>query len=959
MSSTGFYASKDGVEFKNSTLKTIDPSSPNHPESIGSPNQPRVSRPAGYQSPILGDAGAGEIDSGNTSMDTTVLHKVIDQIHTIYKTHKMTFKNMEGDDALAYLNQVLDSWVKEFVDPAMVGYDTVLNLVKNISIQLVDKGNSYVPSYPKPLTPIPKPTKVDRFTTYKQHFDGNPVENLDLDLSGEAVAGYFDAFSSFNTPQWDYDDNRAGVDVNKMLMGSTSRVGLEWKFATKGRVEFDITADVSPKNPVLLKINNSIVGAYHSISGFRKKVINIPKQGTFSIVWEVTKHSENNQGTGIAGIRNLKLFELTDDDPKILPVKIESLDGIEDCKGWVMIQNQSLIKASFHPEVAYGINYTGAGAPVTVPKDENGDYVIDPRTIAPPVDLGINSLTYELKKSSKSAGHMVFKYRNVSPDIPSQRIRYVHKVRFGTSTITDVVGESGYKFEVTSNLSKWTNLPTYMRTFDDTGTNECYFKVAPKDFDAEWLFQFRFRYDIIAPPGKTFGFTGMSEYISIGDSRLKLSIDPANDVRAYRVIKFNGKDYAMGLWKILDGKEIPPDIYKPNPSFVTGNSLVFADVGDVSYSEAVISFTDNYGNATIPGAWSEVNNTGYPVMDFSWLISGISGNPDSTEVNAFKSSFKIVFYSKAGSVLKTVTGAEVFSSNPCSVTIPWGAWKAVISARPVINGKDIYNRNNEAYDKNDYFSWIPAQPIFMEQGTWWEHSRDIKFDWYYGDAYPVHTYPDNNYSPKIFSIDFLSNRHDANAAEPLPYAEGTDDVKQFTLDEGQVYQETLMVDNDTTIYMVHPITFRGAGDEPDSVANYVYGSSGHINGTLVSKSSGISKVEFNDWGEYSEYYSVYGKGTVVCEGTVTSSDIANNPEWYNQHWAFYGSILNPKGNTYTLTLSLVNGVIKTPNGVSPQMSFTTSDYEKSLSDMCTIEWIPDSSGNYTKDYRFRYTAVIN
>ncbi|SNS21692.1 hypothetical protein SAMN05446037_100668 [Anaerovirgula multivorans] len=140
MSKLGLYSSGGcDPKFKNMLLNVVNPQHPNHPSKEGSPNQPRKTRLPGYQNPLLGDEGNGEIGRWS-KVDKKALRNIVDQMIEHFTHNRDWYKDVRCREALWNMYRRLMWWVRQNTEPLDSQYSQALSFIKDCILKILDTG---------------------------------------------------------------------------------------------------------------------------------------------------------------------------------------------------------------------------------------------------------------------------------------------------------------------------------------------------------------------------------------------------------------------------------------------------------------------------------------------------------------------------------------------------------------------------------------------------------------------------------------------------------------------------------------------------------------------------------------------------------------------------------------------------------------------------------------------------
>lgn len=144
----------------------VNPDNPNYPRDPNSPNYPRaVGRVGGYQNPILGDLGRGEIARWH-KVRTNALHSLVDQMIEQYTRDRRWYSTVRCREALWNMYRRLEWWVSQNVEPGSNDYQNALSFIRDCIVQILDTGEK-----PKIISQHRFKGGLDGSFTYKGGWD--------------------------------------------------------------------------------------------------------------------------------------------------------------------------------------------------------------------------------------------------------------------------------------------------------------------------------------------------------------------------------------------------------------------------------------------------------------------------------------------------------------------------------------------------------------------------------------------------------------------------------------------------------------------------------------------------------------------------------------------------------------------------------------------------------------------
>lgn len=126
-------------DFKGYFVNLNNPNNPNNPYS---PNYPRAEgRVPGYQNPLLGDPGRGEIARWYT-VKTNILYSIVDQIIAQYVRDRNWYSTVRCREALWNMYRRIEWWVYQNTEPGDSEYQRALAFIKDCITQILDTGET-------------------------------------------------------------------------------------------------------------------------------------------------------------------------------------------------------------------------------------------------------------------------------------------------------------------------------------------------------------------------------------------------------------------------------------------------------------------------------------------------------------------------------------------------------------------------------------------------------------------------------------------------------------------------------------------------------------------------------------------------------------------------------------------------------------------------------------------------
>lgn len=272
----------------------VNRDNPNFPKDSSSPNYPRVGRVLGYQNPILGDPGRGEIARWQ-KVRTNALHSLVDQMIEQYTRDRRWYSTTRCREALWNMYRRLEWWVVQNVGYGDSDYKQALSFIRDCIVQILDPGER-----PKVLYQHRFKDGEDNSFEYKGDWEIDEYGNLSgLYVPGENV-------------EWGENN-----ELEKWIISKTV------KYPSKGLITFNYAIS-GFAGLFRLKMDDEIIWEHDSTDlvlssafNFRDITLTVPK-GTHKFTWEFVGELE---GTSvkidkIAFIELMPKIDKSEDIPK-------------------------------------------------------------------------------------------------------------------------------------------------------------------------------------------------------------------------------------------------------------------------------------------------------------------------------------------------------------------------------------------------------------------------------------------------------------------------------------------------------------------------------------------------------------------------------------------------------------------------------------------------------------------
>ncbi|MCR8843923.1 hypothetical protein NQ117_09505 [Paenibacillus sp. SC116] len=369
----GVFSDKQkGVTFSQMQAHVVsDPAThPHHPRNAGSPNAPRVlDRINGYQNPLLGDEGYGEI-ARYEPIKIEALDNVVDQMIEQYMRDKSWYAKVRCREALWNMYRRIEWWVKQQSDPQRNDYHQVLQMMKDCIAKIMEKAQDQAGSHAGIELPhCPAPYKHPFSGDFFNHFDGKWTEIKLFDLADfpkmTAFPGHFRYVSSSEEQEWKLvhsiqKNEQAGTEnifklaLNDLRVGNSSKITFNWRFKQKGVIRFQYLANVASGNGLLFFINGQQVGGeWNQSTGWQTAQFFVAPGQTYKFDWLVRKQTENQFERNAVYVKSIecaeRLFSL---DPPA-PHDLDTAGEVDLMDAWGMNSTKSYMSAEFNDHVTH------------------------------------------------------------------------------------------------------------------------------------------------------------------------------------------------------------------------------------------------------------------------------------------------------------------------------------------------------------------------------------------------------------------------------------------------------------------------------------------------------------------------------------------------------------------------------------------------------------------------------
>ncbi|GEM_PF-4728619 len=252
----------------------VNPDSPNYPSTHESPNYPRAEgRVHGFQNPLLGDPGWGEIARWQ-KLKTNALESLLDQMIEQYTRDRRWYSTVRCREALWNMYRRLNWWVNQNVEPGDVDYQSALSFIRDCIVQILDPGER---------------PKILHQHKFKDGFDSSFAYDGGWEIDDN---GYLTGMRELNeTEDSGSEDTFEEWSISKVITYPSDGL-ITFNYAVLGDVyTFNLTMD----DEIIWEHNSSGV-ANDSGFTFRDITLNVPA-GTHEFKWVFI------EGIGDTGVR--------------------------------------------------------------------------------------------------------------------------------------------------------------------------------------------------------------------------------------------------------------------------------------------------------------------------------------------------------------------------------------------------------------------------------------------------------------------------------------------------------------------------------------------------------------------------------------------------------------------------------------------------------------------------------
>lgn len=340
---------------------------PNHPDNPDSPNRPRAEdRYAGYQNPLLGDPGKGQIGRWQT-VNLDSLESMIDQMMEQFVRDKNWYAKVRCREALWNMYRRLEWWVNQQIDPQKNDYQRALLMVRDCIYKILKNAEQPDGTHQNVSLPVcPAPYYHHFSGYYLNHYDAIDKEVPTFDMRtlplSDKFHGLFRYVSSTEDQEWKMvhsvgtnemagSENIMKLDVTTLKHGNSSKVTFQWRFKKQGFIRFKYMASTSPGDGLLFFINNNQVGGeWNQNSSWQEAKFNVKPGQTYKFDWFVRRMSDRRFGKNAVYVKDVECVEVVQSLDEQTPPDVDTLgDAAYDIPGWewITFSDKSIITTYF------------------------------------------------------------------------------------------------------------------------------------------------------------------------------------------------------------------------------------------------------------------------------------------------------------------------------------------------------------------------------------------------------------------------------------------------------------------------------------------------------------------------------------------------------------------------------------------------------------------------------------
>ncbi|MFA4169614.1 MULTISPECIES: hypothetical protein [unclassified Brevibacillus] len=340
---------------------------PNHPDNRDSPNRPRAEdRYAGYQNPLLGDPGKGQIGRWQT-VNLDSLESVIDQMIEQFVRDKNWYAKVRCREALWNMYRRLEWWVNQQIDPQKNDYQRALLMVRDCIYKILKNAEQPDGTHQNVSLPVcPAPYYYHFSGYYLNHYDAIDKEVPTFDMRtlplSDKFHGLFRYVSSTEDQEWKMvhsvgssemagNENIMKLDVTTLKHGNSSKVTFQWRFKKQGFIRFKYMASTAPGDGLLFFINNNQVGGeWNQNSGWQEAKFHVKPGQTYKFDWFVRRMSDRRFGKNAVYVKDVECVEVVQSLDEQTPPDVDTLFeevyrqfGLQ----WITKSSESIMMTNF------------------------------------------------------------------------------------------------------------------------------------------------------------------------------------------------------------------------------------------------------------------------------------------------------------------------------------------------------------------------------------------------------------------------------------------------------------------------------------------------------------------------------------------------------------------------------------------------------------------------------------
>ncbi|UIO43170.1 hypothetical protein LOY85_03175 [Brevibacillus brevis] len=325
---------------------------PNHPDNPDSPNRPRAEdRYAGYQNPLLGDPGKGQIGRWQT-VNLDSLESVIDQMIEQFVRDKNWYAKVRCREALWNMYRRLEWWVNQQIDPQKNDYQRALLMIRDCIYKILKNAEQPDGTHQNVSLPVcPAPYYHHFSGYYLNHYDAIDKEVPTFDMRtlplSDKFHGLFRYVSSTEDQEWKMvhsvgtnemagSENIMKLDVTTLKHGNSSKVTFQWRFKKQGFIRFKYMASTASGDGLLFFINNNQVGGeWNQSNSWQEAKFHVKPGQTYKFDWFVRRMSDRRFGQNAVYVKDVECVEVVQSLDEQTPPDVDTLgDAAYNIPGW-------------------------------------------------------------------------------------------------------------------------------------------------------------------------------------------------------------------------------------------------------------------------------------------------------------------------------------------------------------------------------------------------------------------------------------------------------------------------------------------------------------------------------------------------------------------------------------------------------------------------------------------------